>query len=506
MLIFNGIYILMAIAVAFVYMIAVKNHSSKISNIFILIMFILILACISSFALIPIGDAKLVEWFISFKMFDIAITFLPLVWVMFIYEYLSKKVNKPILYIFGAIYSLFFINNLYKDLDRFTILFFRTLSPVNIGDSLYINTVTVLIYLIVTLMLFSILMFDYIKEIRQNKQKFKMEILTITVLILLMIISKFYLVSQILYTVNITMFLVLLIALVFLKLVINNDIKNLIQISNSLILDELPTVILILDYDKNIVYANKRAFEIFSDLKLNDRYDTNENLLFVNYLITNESFQRNEESKISIYNDLGAELTFNATRTSYSEHFEIVRLQDITTEERNLENLHKKSRVDGLTGLLNKSTFFHECNEIIELCNSLCQMCAVVMVDLDKFKSVNDTYGHQKGDEVLVKLSNLMREEIILQNILARFGGEEFCGLIVGDPNEVLEMLEMFRESFKKLDFEYEGKTFNVTLSMGVAFNYLGDELDVLLECADKALYESKNAGRDQITVYTPEF
>lgn len=506
MLIFNGIYILMSFAVAYVYVIAVRNHSSKISNIFILFMFIQILACISSFALIPIGTAKLVEWFISFKMFEIAITFLPLVWFMFVYEYLGKKINKPLLFIFGGIYFIFFINNLYKDLDHFTVLFFNTLSPKNINNNMYIYEKATLIYFIFTFILFMFIMFDYIKELRTSKRKLKKEILIITILILIMIFTQFYVITQILYSLNITMFLVLLIALMFLRLVVNNDIKNLIQISNSLILDEIPTVILILDSQKNIVYANKRAYEVFENVDLNEKYDLNERLLFVNYLDTNESFEKNKESKISVYNSEGNELTFNATRTAHGGEFEIIRLQDITSEERNLESLHKKSRVDGLTGLMNKSTFYHESNLLMELCNSLCQICAVVMFDLDKFKYVNDTYGHQKGDEVLIKLAKFMNEEIILQHHLARFGGEEFCGLIVGEPQEVYEMLENFRENFKKIKFDYEGGTFNVTLSMGVAFNSYGDDLETLLECADKALYESKNSGRDRITVYEPEF
>ncbi len=506
MIIFNGIYILMAIAVAFVYITAVKNHSSKISNIFILFMFIQILACISSFALIPIANAKLIEWFISFKMYEISITFLPLVWFLFVYEYIGKKVNKVTTILFGSIYFMFLINNLYKDLDSFAILFFKTLSPQNLENYFYVYAKDTLAYFIITCLYFIILLYNYFKVVVEKNLKIKKEILIITFLILLMIFSQFYIITQIIYSVNITMFFVLLIAACFLKLVVNNEIKSLIQISNSLILDELPTVILILNFEKNIEYANKRAFEVFDNLELNTRFDSNESLLFVNYLKVNESFQESEESKISVYNSEGTELTFNATRTAYSDDFEIVRLQDITSEERNIESLHIKSRNDGLTGLLNKGTFFTESRELIELCNSICQICAIVMLDLDKFKHVNDTYGHHKGDEVLIKLAELMKTEINVQHLYGRFGGEEFCALLVGDPNEIIEMLENFRENFKQIDFDFEGSTFKVTLSMGVAFNNFGDELDTLLECADKALYDSKNTGRDRITVYTPEF
>ncbi len=498
----NVLYILMAITVGAVYVTSVKNHSSKISNLFILFMFIQILASISSIALIPVGNAKLIEWFISIKIFDVAIAFLPLVWFMFVYEYLGKKVSKRIVLIFGVIYSSFFIGSLFSDIDGFTLMFFDRLSPQNINDTFYIASKSTLLYFGVTFTLFVILTYNYIKEIKKTKRKLNKEILLITLLILALIVSEFYTVSQILYDINISMFLILLIALVFLKLVINNQIKNLIQISNSLILDELPTAILILDSNKNIAYANKNAIAVFGKVRYNHRFYDNENLKFINDLYTNESFEQNYESKVSVVGADGKKLTFIATRTAYSEDFEIVRLQDISAEENNVESLHKKSRIDGLTELLNKSTFYNESNEIIALCNILNQPYAVVMFDLDKFKYVNDTYGHQNGDKVLIKLARMMDKEIYLESLIGRFGGEEFCGLIIDEKDAILKMLDKFRQSFKEVAFEYEDSTFNVTVSIGVAFSDSNSGLEELLDFADQALYNSKNTGRDKITVY----
>ncbi len=505
MLVFNGIYIVMALIVAYVYVTAIRNHSSKISNIFILFMFIQIIASISSFALIPLGNAKLIEWFISFKIFEIAISFLPLVWFLFVYEYLGKKVRKRVLYTFGAIYSMSLILSLYKNLDRFTIMFFDRLSPQHINNTFYIPSRSTLLYLVVTLILFTILIRDYLKEVKLRNIKIRPEILYITALILLMIISELYMISQILYSVNVSMFLILMIALIFLKLVANNEIKNLIQISNSLILDELPTAILILNDEKCVVYANNNAFEVFGELKYNVKFTSNDKLAFIDNLYVNESFEQNYESKVNVQSKDGKNLAFIATRTAYSDDFEIVRLQDITAEERNIESLHKKSRIDGLTELLNKATFNSESKEIIELCKMVGQSYAVVMFDLDKFKYVNDTYGHQKGDEVLITLAKTMRTEIILESLLGRFGGEEFCGLLIGDPSVIIYILDTFKEKFKKIDFEFEDGTFNVTLSIGVAFNEDSDELEELLNLADQALYNSKKTGRDKITVYNKE-
>ncbi len=502
MIVFNLIYILMAIAVAFVYITAIRNHSSRISNIFILFMFILILACISTFVIIPIGDAKLIEWFISYKMYEISITFLPLVWFLFVYEYLDEKVNKKMMFIFGGIYLAFFVESLYKNLDKFTIMFFERVSPANADKLFYVSSKNTLYYFSVTLVFFAILMRGYFKKAKKKNIKVKKEIVIITILILLMIISEFYIVSQILYSINVTMFIVLLIALILFRLVVNNDIKNLIQISNSLILDELPTIIMILNDEKNVVYANKNAIKVFGDIKLNAKYDKTKGLDFISDLYRNESFEYRFESKVVVHNHVGKELTFIATSTVYNSNFDIIRLHDVTAEEKNIESLHRKSRIDGLTELLNKSTFFEESNGILEWCSTLKQTCAIIMIDLDKFKNVNDTYGHQKGDEVLIKLAKVMLKEITLENLLGRFGGEEFCGLLVGEKEEIIHVLDDFREKFKNIDFEYEDTSFNVTLSIGVAFNSISNELDTLLDFADQALYQSKNNGRDKITVY----
>ncbi|WP_394120012.1 GGDEF domain-containing protein [Planococcus donghaensis] len=132
---------------------------------------------------------------------------------------------------------------------------------------------------------------------------------------------------------------------------------------------------------------------------------------------------------------------------------------------------------------------------------------AIVMIDVDYFKTYNDTHGHQKGDAVLRSIGQLLRDNTRKKDYIARYGGEEFIFCITDplDDAEALEIAERVRERIEQYHFEGEelqpeGK---LTVSMGISLNSYHKTLDQLIGEADQSLYQSKHNGRNQVTSFS---
>ncbi|WP_110686557.1 GGDEF domain-containing response regulator [Salinicola aestuarinus] len=155
---------------------------------------------------------------------------------------------------------------------------------------------------------------------------------------------------------------------------------------------------------------------------------------------------------------------------------------------------------DGLTGLI-KHPAIKELIEI-ELARSLRTQSSacVVMIDIDRFKSINDTYGHATGDYVIRLLANLLRQRLRRVDHIGRYGGEEFvailpaCSLI-----QARDVVERIRQNFARLDCVAGAQTFHTSFSAGISCTDDWGDADGLLEAADRAMYEAKQNGRDQV-------
>lgn len=123
---------------------------------------------------------------------------------------------------------------------------------------------------------------------------------------------------------------------------------------------------------------------------------------------------------------------------------------------------------------------------------------SIILLDIDEFKLVNDTYGHQAGDSVLVEMSKLLKENIMPTDTLGRWGGEEF---LIICPNTDIDNLIILADNLRKKIEEYDFSIVNrVTASFGIASSCEKmNNVDLLLENADKALYKAKLSGRNKV-------
>jgi diguanylate cyclase (GGDEF)-like protein len=155
-------------------------------------------------------------------------------------------------------------------------------------------------------------------------------------------------------------------------------------------------------------------------------------------------------------------------------------------------------RQDSLTGLLNHTSLKDRLAEEVVRSTRLGSPLAFAMLDLDRFKQVNDQHGHAVGDQVIQALAFLCRRRLRRTDVLGRYGGEEF-GVVLCDtePQVALKVIDELRESFSQLVFSGAGGSFHATFSVGVAHLEPGMDAAQLCEAADRLLYEAKRAGRN---------
>ncbi|MGM0526356.1 MAG: diguanylate cyclase [Pseudomonadota bacterium] len=168
---------------------------------------------------------------------------------------------------------------------------------------------------------------------------------------------------------------------------------------------------------------------------------------------------------------------------------------------RNLEQLISK---DGLTGLLKHATIKEHADRELMRARRDESPISMVMLDIDYFKRVNDTYGHSTGDTVIASLAALLRHRFRQTDIVGRYGGEEFLVILPNtQEHEAVKIVDAIRIAFSEMQFLADNQTFCCTLSAGcVCSNDLPAQIDAseLVEAADKALYASKKNGRNQVS------
>jgi diguanylate cyclase (GGDEF)-like protein/PAS domain S-box-containing protein len=189
----------------------------------------------------------------------------------------------------------------------------------------------------------------------------------------------------------------------------------------------------------------------------------------------------------------------------YGEVGAVVRLigtvLDITDRKREENRLAEQARLDTLTGLANRRYFSSELENEIRAAREAAHPLSVCMCDIDKFKHVNDRYGHGAGDEVIRVLARCLTEGVRRGDIAARWGGDEFCVLFPGTADAQISV-ERIRQRLEWLVFTTEkGQQYSVTGTFGIAELRPGMNSADLLELADQALYHAKQQGRNRLAL-----
>ncbi len=223
---------------------------------------------------------------------------------------------------------------------------------------------------------------------------------------------------------------------------------------------------------------------------------------------------------------IGIQLLLSKDKNHYSKNDGTTFLDKLAAMTAiSIENCINRQRIlelgyqDGLTNAYNRRYFDERLKHEIDRCVRKKTDLAFLFIDIDFFKKVNDTYGHQAGDAVLVKLVSLMRDQVRSSDIVARYGGEEFAIILPETGLHIAnEVAERIRNRVENQKLTFNNNTLNITVSIGLASlsqikyqtgtnlkgqsNKTPDNLDqLLLRKADEALYQAKQTGRNQVVI-----
>ncbi len=283
-------------------------------------------------------------------------------------------------------------------------------------------------------------------------------------------------------------------------------------------IEQAAVTIIMTDKDGNIEYANP-AFEKISGYSLKEVIGINPRILKSG--LTPEGVFKDMWKNITIGKDWAGELINK--RKDGTIYYEEARITPIIDKDGNIinylavkhdishrkyleEKLKQTSIRDPLTNLYNRRLVFERLSQLIELNKRKENVFSLVIIDLDFFKKVNDTYGHQAGDYILKEFAEILTSCIRTDDVLGRYGGEEFILILQGVKKQSsARIMERILKKVRETTFNYEGKEIKITFSCGICDSSELDK-DILsaetIVCeTDKRLYKAKATGRNCVVI-----
>ena len=203
--------------------------------------------------------------------------------------------------------------------------------------------------------------------------------------------------------------------------------------------------------------------------------------------------------------DLGAD-DYITKPFSFSELLARVRVGSRVVQYQ--QHLEYQTQIDSLTGLFNRRAFEKKIAEEFERAKRYHHAFSLLILDIDNFKTINDTYGHHGGDTALVRISDTLRAKTRQSDFPSRYGGEEFVLILPEtDQESALQVATKIQDEIRSSTFGINDRHFSLTVSIGISSSSNKDYSDwtQMLNDADQALYVAKNNGKDRAEVYWPE-
>ena len=283
----------------------------------------------------------------------------------------------------------------------------------------------------------------------------------------------------------------------------NSNIFGTIALARKTVFNDITDAIILLDSENILIEVNKKAEQIFN-IESNLIIGKNSNEVFKEY---NQLLSKIDDNKTGIFNieiDIREEIhyfqgTIYSLKNSKNAG-KIIILADNTEQMKLNKKLEYYATMDILTGVYNKNYFHEIAADKLQECFKLNNPVSLILFDLDKFKDVNDNYGHLAGDIVLEKAIEACKAVLDERYYIGRYGGEEFVILLNDTIFETaFEIAENIRAAIEKMKILYDGTTINITSSFGVFSCYEKKDFKILLKNADMALYKAKKTGRNRV-------
>lgn len=286
---------------------------------------------------------------------------------------------------------------------------------------------------------------------------------------------------------------------------------NVAPIARDTVFESMEEGVIVLNQNKQIVDYNDAAAKILPTLTARrigkPLISTMDERLELKEILTNE--KECDYQMVSNGRAMHVHIRFSDVKTKGNEIVgKVITFSNITERVVMEEKLKLSASLDGLTKIYNRTFFLERSEEVFEsFCRSGGEV-AVLMFDIDYFKKVNDTLGHEAGDAVLVHIANVAKETIGTHGMLGRYGGEEFVACLPGMTlRQAYGVAELIRLSIAGKSALIENREVGVTLSLGVSSASIPmgtkeDFLQPLMRQADQALYAAKKNGRNRVELY----
>ncbi len=454
-------------------------------------------------------DVDLMKLFASFQR--IGIMSLPAFWVIMALEYTNKKrYLTPRFYaalFFIPILCIFLVftdHSLHLFYNGYTATQQYSLSIANITPG--IGYIIGAVYINIMLLLGTAIYINYIFK----NSMFKRRSLILMATSFIPWIGYWIYMSGILpLKIDINPIFLAAVSFIYTMELLRDNIFNTTAIARHIVFDNINEIVVVVDMENRIIDINKMAEEflvktaaalIGKDIR-NVFVDTEE---FAKSLL-----EKLEDKKISFDFEMNTAerlYYFRGEISQIKQEGKVIILRDNTEEVRMINDLRTYASMDLLTKVYNRNFFNDIAQEQIKDCAQNKRSFSLVMMDIDRFKEINDTYGHSTGDMVLSMVADICRKHLGNQGFIGRFGGDEFVMGFENLPEEEIgEIIERIRVEIMDTDFMYNDTTLKTTCSFGIYTMTGMKDLDEWIKNADEALYQSKRLGRNKIHRKLPQ-
>ena len=284
------------------------------------------------------------------------------------------------------------------------------------------------------------------------------------------------------------------------------DFLELKEIVKDVVFLEINEGIIVIDDKNRLIDFNKASKKIFQWLDLK-HIGTDFSFFKEGSEILN---QKSGLFEMEIVNK-NAKKYFEFRKTDLNENDKnigcVYFIQDISNQKEMIQALNNMANYDSLTEIFNRRRLMEETEKELLRSRRYGHFISVLMLDIDHFKLINDSYGHLAGDEVLRTLAKACKDRIRVTDIIGRYGGEEFL-IILPETNKenALKVAQDIKEYISTMEIVFNNEILRITISIGIETTIIIEEnfnVDKLINNADMALYQAKNNGRDQIISYS---
>jgi diguanylate cyclase (GGDEF)-like protein len=354
-----------------------------------------------------------------------------------------------------------------------------------------------------------------VKTLTQRRDHFKSLMLLFAVLLAPMLANGIYILFNVTFTnvsvnINFTPFSMIVAIVLFYINIMRYDLFDIVPVAYSMTLDYIRDAFVLVNSDMKYMGSNIAARRLFPDLeRLRRGAAVAEAGNWPDELLDIDDYSNALDVRFTLPDKDGEVRYFSAQIDAISATRKkqllgrIILIQDITNSINMMKKLEQAAYTDPLTGLYNRRHFMELAMMQFERARRANTACHVMMLDLDFFKNVNDSYGHLAGDTVLRNVSACIKEIVRSYDLVARYGGEEFVVMISdSDEDTALRLAERIRAHVEKSPCPYDNHLLSITFSVGVASSKDASSFESLLRHADDAMYDAKKNGRNQVMLY----